>query len=460
MNSEFDNVQTNNSGTAKKKGLPYIILGAALIVLIIVAALVLPKMFNKDNDEIVNLFNENLVCVKKGDEWGYVNKKGKWVIKAQYKEAYAFADNGLALVCDDDGEYGYIDTKGKMVIKAKYTAASGFYENGLAVVLKDDEWGAINKKGETVVDFKYAYIGEFNEHGTAVVGKAEDDGTILYGVVDSKGELVFPTKYEDIENPNGSGCTVAMKDGEWGVLKKNGEWAKKPKFDSATAFDDFNLARVEIDGEYGIINTKGEEVLAVKYEAISAFSEDDGLAFFKQDGEVGIVNTKGKIVLEAEFDDVFAPFKDGKAIVMDGTDYILINKKGEEIFEFDDCRPVGHYADNGLILVQEIKKTGDGKFGYLNEKGDVVIDYDYKAAGNFADNDLAVVFDGKEYGYINKSGKEVISPEYDGAVSFFNDGFTYVRKYDAEKEEEKFIIINEKGKEIFECDGVRYSEHP
>ena len=466
MNNEFENIQAESpkkeniwtklkNKLTNKKGLPFIILGAALVILIIVAALVIPSLF-KDKEEDVNLFNENLVCFQKGDEWGYANKKGKVVIKAKFEEAYAFAENGLALV-KDDGEYGFINKRGEIVIKTKYVDATGFYENGLAVVMnKDGEVGAINKKGKTVVDFKYSYIGEFNEHGTAVVAKTDDDGTTRYGVVNSKGDLVFPVKYEAIMNPNKSGATVAKVGEEWGVLKKNGEWAIKPKFDSATAFDDNNLSIVQIGEEYGIVNNKGKVILAPKYAQITAFSEDEGLAFFLDEDEWGIINTKGKVVCEAEFDKVIAPFKDGRAIVEDGSDYMLINSKGVEIFEFDDCIPMGQYSDNGLVLVKEVKKSGEGKFGFLDKKGNIVVDFDYKAAQSFSKSGLAAIYDGKEYGFINKKGKEVIAPEYDAVRGFFDDGFALAAEHDNESGDVKIYIINKNGKHIFECDNAQW----
>ena len=469
MNNEINNIQTEPSKKEQllnfiksKKGLPFIILGAALIVLIIVAALVIPGLF-KDNGEEINLFNENLVAFQKGEEWGYANKKGKVVIKAKYDEAYAFASNGLALIKDGE-EYGFINKRGEIVIKTKYKDATGFYDCGLAVVMNDDgEVGAINKKGKTVVDFKYSYIGEFNEYGTAVVGKTDDEGVTLYGVVNSKGDIVIPVKYTAIENPNKSGVTVAKSDKEWGVLSKKGEWLIKPKYDSATAFDANGISIVRIGEEYGMVNSKGKVVLAPKYAQITEFSEEEGLAFFLDDDEWGIINTKGKVVLEAEFDKVLAGYKNGMAIVEDGGDYVLINKKGVEIFEFDDCIPYGTYSENGLILVQEVKKSGEGKFGFLDKKGDIVIDYDYKRASDFADCGLAVIFDGKEYGFINKNGKEIIAPEYDsivspdGRVGFFSDSFAVVGLEDDNSGKDKLFIISKHGKRVFECDGVQWT---
>ena len=52
-----------------------------------------------------------LIPYRKGDKWGYIDKKGKIVIPIQYDDAWPFSDNGLARV-KVNGKWGYIDKKG------------------------------------------------------------------------------------------------------------------------------------------------------------------------------------------------------------------------------------------------------------------------------------------------------------------------------------------------------------
>ena len=58
-----------------------------------------------------------------GENWGYVNPKGNYVINPQFKSAEMFIE-GLALVEDNEGNYGYIDTTGKYVIVPKYVSVN------------------------------------------------------------------------------------------------------------------------------------------------------------------------------------------------------------------------------------------------------------------------------------------------------------------------------------------------
>jgi len=87
----------------------------------------------------------------KQGKYGYINKKGKFKIKAQFEEASVFSD-GLAII-EEDGEYGYINKKGKVVIKPGFERAEPFL-NGLAYVRTEDGWGYINKKGKMIWQYK------------------------------------------------------------------------------------------------------------------------------------------------------------------------------------------------------------------------------------------------------------------------------------------------------------------
>jgi hypothetical protein len=94
--------------------------------------------------------------------WGYVDRKGRLVIKPQFAEAHKFSE-GLAAV--QKGEHWcYIDREGKVVIRGRFNEAKDF-RGGLARVheggsyqevhdgpsyWKGGAWFYINRKGEKV----------------------------------------------------------------------------------------------------------------------------------------------------------------------------------------------------------------------------------------------------------------------------------------------------------------------
>lgn len=79
-----------------------------------------------------------------------------------------------------------------------------------------------------------------------------------------------------------------------------------------------------------------------------------------------------------------------------------------------------------------------GKFGYINQQGEVVIQPVYYS-GHYFSEGLASVRQNGRYGFINASGKMVIKPEYDFATDFVH-GLAVVFK------DGKPLFINQKGK--------------
>jgi hypothetical protein len=80
------------------------------------------------------------------------------------------------------------------------------------------------------------------------------------------------------------------------------------------------------------------------------------------------------------------------------------------------------------------------KYGYENDKGEVVIVPKYDLAYALDEGMAAVRLNGK-YGYIDKNGKEIVSPRYDNTWKFIG-GFAAV------KSDGKYGFIDKRGKEV------------
>ena len=99
-------------------------------------------------------------------------------------------------------------------------------------------------------------------------------------------------------------------------------------------------------------------------------------------------------------------------------------------WEFDD---VGYFKfKEGLVAVQK-----DGKWGYINTKGEQIIEYKFDYAWGFNEGFARVQKDGK-WGYINTKGEQIIECKFDDACDF-SEGFARVKK------DGKWGYINTKG---------------
>lgn len=106
--------------------------------------------------------------------------------------------------------------------------------------------------------------------------------------------------------------------------------------------------------------------------------------------------------------------------------------------------------DYSLMPVEQ----GD-KWGYINTKGEYVINLQFDGAYCFSDGLANVQVDGK-VGFIDKSGKYVISPQYSNATDFYEGRAWVVKPMGAPE------LINTKGRSLFTLKNARnvynYSE--
>lgn len=82
----------------------------------------------------------------------------------------------------------------------------------------------------------------------------------------------------------------------------------------------------------------------------------------------------------------------------------VIEPRFDEVFCFKD----------GVACVDD-----NGKFGYIDTKGDYVIEPKFECAMSFSEG-FAVFFEGEKCGYINKEGNVVLPAKYDAATAFEN----------------------------------------
>lgn len=140
-------------------------------------------------DRIEEDFSEDLAVVLIGRKYGYIDRKGKVVIKPRFEYADSFSE-GLAAVCID-GKYGYIDKKGKIVIKPKFVVAFEF-SSGMAMIAdKTGKHGYIDKTGKVVI--RPRFDGCSNFHGdlatAKIIGRRGRRGK--EGYINKRGKFVW-----------------------------------------------------------------------------------------------------------------------------------------------------------------------------------------------------------------------------------------------------------------------------
>jgi hypothetical protein len=180
---------------------------------------------------------ESLLPVKLKGKFGYIDKTGKIIIKAQYDDAEPFAE-GLATVRIGD-KYGFISSDGDLIIQPTFDFASSFSE-GLALV---------NFGGEPI-------LGKLTTPKPSNTKRRSLFSGGKFGYIDHSGKILIPCEFEDADDFSEGLARVEMTS-KWGFINKQGHFVVKPEFDLVFNYSD-GVATVENGDKVGYVDKMGK----------------------------------------------------------------------------------------------------------------------------------------------------------------------------------------------------------
>ena len=221
----------------------------------------------------------------------------------------------------------------------------------------------------------------------------------------------------------------SLESGEVGYVNEAGEWVIEPIFGVAYPFTSAGYARVVYQNQYAVINTKGEfKIQPGVYRSISDFNSRGYAA-----GEKAL----STVVLDTEFNVVEGPENRRRYANTSDNGYRIFEQNGRHVIEGPDGKLkliTIDYDPNsfrtGFSANGYARFSLNGKYGYIDERGDIAVEPIYDRAEAFAACGLALV--GKKdngsmlLGYINERGEEVIPLKFASADSFREDGLALI----------------------------------
>lgn len=253
----------------------------------------------------------------------------------------------MSLIKCDDGRYCFYNPTNQQYSEFYDDARFPNYD-GYACVKLNGYWGAIDKDFKVVVPLKYEYVWTFFE-GYAVVQKGD-----RYGLVNTKGEEIVPIKYKHIHlNSNGlifvwTGAPCCM----FGVLDVCGKEIVpfQEYYDSSYAISNngHRWIRRRIDHKYGFITEQGV-MRPFIYDSIKWSDEENAWIGDLPYGDKEIICSTG-----------CKPYKECK-------------NNWRKMYS-----DIGDFSEGYAYVCQ------DGKYGYVNHSGNLVINPQYGVVGDFS----------------------------------------------------------------------------
>jgi hypothetical protein len=248
---------------------------------------------------------------------------------------------------------------------------------------------------------------------------------IQWGYINSEGKFIIKPDFQSAMDFQNNGLAIISKN-DMGVIDSNGKFIIEPKYDYIEKFSEGIAIATNKEGYYAFSET-GKQIFEYKYY-IGNFQENRAtFVEVNTNGQwiYGYVNRLGKVVISSKYE-VANNFKDSKAVVkvLKGN-YEIIDPNGNTLKIF--TYPLVGDISDGLLL---FKEKLDGKFGYINENGEVIIEPKFGSVENFKDN-VAIVnasadFENK-YGLIDREGSYIIQPIYND-IKLLNEGMVAVGK--------------------------------
>lgn len=248
--------------------------------------------------------------------------------------------------------------------------------------------------------------------------KSVDSGK--WGFVDTSYTWVIEPKFADVWCFRDGMASASMDGTEYGFINIKGEWVVEPKYELTLNLGD-SLLGVALKGErIRIVNANEETVITgVVGDMVQGFT--NGLLpvisenILKNTYKTGYKNIKNEWVIKPEYD-FYSNFKDGYASVGKSQTRFILDSLGNTVFSFADSIDYTLNYSDGLVAVRS-----NGKFGYLNSKQELIIDYIFDDASDFS-NGVANVILNDTLCIINKNGEVLHTlPNYRPIGDFKNN---------------------------------------
>jgi hypothetical protein len=151
-----------------------------------------------------NRFSKTLAAIRVGRRWGFIDERGKVVIRPRYDDARRFCAPGVAAV-KTGGKWGFVDHTGKMAVPPTFVdvfvppkRAVGCHFGALEPARVGKKWGYIDLQGNWVIKPKFHTAQRFLRYRAMVGVCANARCTrVRCGYINPTGRMVWDPAKSD-----------------------------------------------------------------------------------------------------------------------------------------------------------------------------------------------------------------------------------------------------------------------
>ena len=343
-------------------------------------------------------YEEDVLKVKKDGKYGLINLSGKSLLNCEYDDIYTLKGVENSLIIEKNEKVGLVDNSGRVVIEAIYTEIKPLGTEALdGYIVKNEvgKYGVIGASKEQKLEFNYEKIEQVVGNNLFVVTEGEKQK-----LINSKGTTILEEGFDSIKQIlKDSKGVIFAKDGLYGVMATDGTVTIQNTYENLKQLDNGYLV-AEKDGRYGIIDSEENEKVYFNYISISYNKELELYVAEDMNFKSSIIDKNFEVKLIGILSELNEDSK-----------YIKMYINGEYKYynsSFEEKQNIDILKGNTLFLSKK-----NGKYGYINEAGEVVVDYTYDDATEQNKFGYAAVQKNGKWGSIDSEGEVVIKPTYE-----------------------------------------------
>jgi len=442
--------------------------------------------------------------VKKGDKYGFINRKAEETIAIKYDSIGIFDGRSLFLLIKKKNAFGVMNHKGEKILSIKYPKVLGcnkallcvvegktgkfflyqdnkkvfnhhldriaFYENG-AIIGYNGKYGFVSDVTKTKIWYDRLTIRGFRNNirnsnkrqfppfhrfRNMVLDRLIVEKDKKFGMIDFSGNLIVPIENDQIYYNSRERFYVITKGKKQGAYIIQANKYLPAEFDRIRL--DKNKLKVTKEGKVGIINNQtGEVIIPLKYTDIDYLDdvhrdEIRGEFYRVKNGELVGLATPEKLIIPIEFEYIYA---------FEGMFQVLKNDiRGLYSTEGDVIQPLIHdyilrprTDKNAVIFTKK-----NGQYGILTMEGQTLYENIFKQRFSIPDTEQnlnllrrdekafheVLQHENGKYGVIDIfTGKFSLPLEYDGIYQNLHDGIKK-KIYFLVSKDGKYGLVDEK----------------